>query len=88
MLSDMKSEQIAVRLPVELLSALDDMVRHGTYANRAAAVRAGVRLLAEAERRRLVDESLIAGYTRVPPTPAGEAAAFASLRQAIVEEPW
>lgn len=88
MLAAMKTEQIAVRLPAELLSVLDDMVRRGTYANRAAAVRAGVRVLAEAERRRRVDESLIDGYTRIPPTPAEEAAAFASLRQAIAEEPW
>ncbi len=84
----MKTEQIAVRLPVELLAALDDMVQQGAYANRAAAVRAGVRALTESERRRRVDESLIEGYTRMPPTPAEEAGAFASLRQAIVEEPW
>lgn len=88
MLFDMRTEQIAVRLPAELLTALDDMVRRGTYANRAAAVRAGVRALVEAERRRRVDQSLIEGYTRVPPTPAEDAAALASLRQAIAEEPW
>lgn len=87
-LVDMRTDQIAVRLPVELLTALDEMVQRGAYPNRAAAVRAGVRALTEAERRRVVDESLVEGYTRVPPTPAEEAAAFASLLQAIAEEPW
>jgi Arc/MetJ-type ribon-helix-helix transcriptional regulator len=88
MLADMATEQIAVRLPVELLSAIDDLVERGRYESRAAAVRAGIIALAEAERRRRVDENLIEGYTRIPPTPAEDAAALASLRSAIVEEPW
>jgi Arc/MetJ-type ribon-helix-helix transcriptional regulator len=88
MLSDVQTEQIAVRLPPELLSALDDMVQRGRYESRAAAVRAGVTALVEADRRQRVDENLIEGYTLVPPTPQDDAAAEASLRQAILEEPW
>ncbi|CAN5681701.1 hypothetical protein BH20ACT1_BH20ACT1_09690 [soil metagenome] len=30
----------------------------------------------------------VAGYTRIPPTKADDAAALASLREAITEEPW
>jgi hypothetical protein len=53
MLREMPTEQIAVRLPADLLAALDDK-----------------------------------GYTRIPPTPREDAAASASLRDAIIEEPW
>lgn len=84
----MASEQIAVRLPKELLEQLDELVRAGHYQSRAAAVRAGVEAIAKIERRRELDSSIIEGYSRTPPAPADEAAALESLRQAIAEEPW
>jgi Arc/MetJ-type ribon-helix-helix transcriptional regulator len=88
MLNDMQTEQIAVRLPVELLAALDDMVQQGRFESRAAGVRAGLIVLSEADLRQKVDQSIIDGYTRIPPTKADDAAALASLREAITEEPW
>lgn len=84
----MTSEQIAVRLPKDLLAKLDELVRSGLYESRAAAVRAGVEAIAQIERRREVDRSIIEGYKRTPPTPVEEAAALESLREAIAEEPW
>ncbi|MGH2746950.1 MAG: ribbon-helix-helix protein, CopG family [Actinomycetota bacterium] len=84
----MTSRQIAVRLPKELLEKLDELVRAGLYESRAAAVRAGVEAIAQIERRREEDRSIAEGYKRTPPTPAEEAAALESLRQAIAEEPW
>jgi Arc/MetJ-type ribon-helix-helix transcriptional regulator len=84
----MASEQIAVRLSRDLLEKLDELVRAGLYESRAAAVRAGVEAIAQIERRRETDRSIVEGYSRVPPTPAEEAASVESLRQAIVEEPW
>lgn len=84
----MASEQIAVRLPKDLLAKLDELVRAGLYESRAAAVRAGVSAIAQIERRREVDRSIIEGYRRMPPTPVEEAAALESLRRAIAEEPW
>jgi Arc/MetJ-type ribon-helix-helix transcriptional regulator len=84
----MASEQIAVRLPKDLLAKLDELVRAGLYESRAAAVRAGVEAIAQIERRREVDRSIVEGYKRTPPTLAEEAAALESLRQAIAEEPW
>lgn len=80
--------QIAVRLPPELLEALDDLVRRGRYENRAAAVRAGIRAIAEEDRRRHLDEAIAEGYRRLPPSREEERAAADSLRQAIAEEPW
>lgn len=84
----MASEQIAVRLPQDLLARLDELVRSGIYESRAAVVRAGVEAIATMERRRALDRSIIEGYAQTPPTPREEAAALESLREAIAEEPW
>ncbi|MGI8759599.1 MAG: hypothetical protein ACR2K0_09880 [Acidimicrobiales bacterium] len=83
----MATEQIAVRLPVELLSAIDDLVDRGRYEGRAAAVGAGIVALTEAERRR-VHQDLIDGHSGIPPAPSEDVTALASLRSAIAEEPW
>jgi Arc/MetJ-type ribon-helix-helix transcriptional regulator len=82
------TEQIAVRLPTAQIEVLDDLVDRGVYATRAAAVRAGIEALVEIERRRRDDRSIVDGYTRTPPTVGETAAAIASLRDAIIEEPW
>jgi len=82
------TEQIAVRLPEELLVELDDLVSKGVYESRAAAVRAGIETVMELERRRRTDRAVVEGYRRVPPTAAEREAAIASLRDAIAEEPW
>jgi Arc/MetJ-type ribon-helix-helix transcriptional regulator len=84
----MTSEQIAVRLPKDLLAKLDDLVRSGRYESRAAAVRAGIEAIARIERRREIDRSIVEGYERTPPLLVEEAAALESLREAIEEEPW
>ena len=88
MLGPMSTEQIAVRLPVDQLQVLDDLVDRGVYATRAAAVRAGIEAVVELDRRRQDDHSIVAGYERRPPTDAETLAAIASMRDAIAEEPW
>jgi Arc/MetJ-type ribon-helix-helix transcriptional regulator len=84
----MSGEQIAVRLPKDLLARLDALVKQGTYESRAAAVRAGIETLAELERRKAVDQAIVEGYQRIPPTASEDRAALESLREAIAEEPW
>ena len=84
----MATEQIAVRLPVEQLAVLDDLVNRGVYETRAAAVRAGIEAVVELERRHRDDRSIVEGYERVPATDAERTAAVASLRDAIAAEPW
>ena len=84
----MATEQIAVRLPDELVAGLDELVSRGLYESRAAAVRAGIEAVMEMERRRQVDRDVIEGYRRTPLTKAERNAAVASLRDAILEEPW
>ncbi|MDQ6837224.1 MAG: ribbon-helix-helix domain-containing protein [Actinomycetota bacterium] len=83
----MTTSQIAVRLPDTLLRKVDELVASGTYASRAAAVRAGVEAITTLQRRHRVDQAIVDGYARQPPT-AADAAAIASLRDAIAEEPW
>jgi Arc/MetJ-type ribon-helix-helix transcriptional regulator len=79
------TEQIAVRLPEEQLAVLDDLVARGVYDTRAAAVRAGIEAILEADRRGRVDREVVAGYTRTPPTEGERAAAMASMGDAIAE---
>ena len=71
----MTTEQIAVRLPLEQLTLLDELVDRGVYDTRAAAVRAGIEALIELDRRDQADRSIVEGYRRVPPTAAEQAAA-------------
>lgn len=84
----MATEQIAVRVPEELLVALDDLVARGVYESRAAAARAGIEAVLELDRRRLTDQAIVDGYRRVAPTAVERDAAISSLRDAILEEPW
>lgn len=84
----MATDQIAVRLPAPLLSDLDDLIRSGAYASRAAAVRAGIEAIVKLELQRRIDRAVVDGYSRQPPTETEEQAALASLREAILDEPW
>lgn len=82
------TKQIAVRLPEALLSDLDVLVRAGTYESRAAAVRAGIEALLTLQRQSQTDKAIVDGYTLQPPTEIEDGAALATLREAILEEPW
>ena len=84
----MQTKQVPIRLSSALLADLDELVRNGVYRSRAAAIRAGIEAIVEADRQRRIDREIVAGYTRHPPTEAEEHAAYASMREAIEEEPW
>lgn len=88
MLNGMHAEQIAVRLPAELCARLDDLVSRGVYPSRAAAVRAGIEVVSELDRRRILDAAVMESYLHAPQSPSELAAALASLHEAIAEEPW
>ena len=87
-LSGMQTRQIPVRLSEALLADLDALVSGGAFKSRAAAIRAGIEAVAHAEQQRRINQEIVDGYTRHPPTEAEAQAALASLRQAIEEEPW
>lgn len=86
--NEVATEQIAVRLPESLLSDLDELVTSGAYESRAAAVRAGIEAIKQIELQRRIDRAMVDGYTRHPPTETEQHAALASLREAILDEPW
>ena len=83
-----RTEQVAVRLPTSLLATVDDLVSVGVYPSRAALARAGIEELAAKERARLLDAEIAEGYRRFPQTDGDMRSAVASLRDAILEEPW
>lgn len=84
----MQTKQVPIRLSSDSLADLDELVRDGVYRSRAAAIRAGIEAIVEADRQRRIDRQIVAGYTRRPPTEAEARAARASMREAIEEEPW
>jgi metal-responsive CopG/Arc/MetJ family transcriptional regulator len=88
MISGMGSVQIAVRIPTNLLEAVDSLVENGLATNRADLVRGALeRYVQEIERVR-IDQAIIDGYQRIPGTVDEEATAIAALRRSIAEEPW
>ncbi|MGH2722699.1 MAG: ribbon-helix-helix domain-containing protein [Actinomycetota bacterium] len=84
----MTTGQVAVRVPEDLLARVDELVERGVFESRAAALRAGLEIVTSLEHRRAVDRAIVEGYDRVPPAAVEEAAALASLREAIAGEPW
>ena len=82
------STMITLRMSEERRRRLDALVESGRYASRAQALTSAVdRLLAD-EERRAVDEAIVEGYTRIPPTAEEDAWAEWSARESVREEPW
>lgn len=80
--------QLALRIPDDLTRQLDELVSSGRYATRTDAVRSAIRDLLIREERRRIDEAIVAGYRRVPPTEDEQRWATSSGREMIAEEPW
>ncbi|MGZ8581439.1 MAG: ribbon-helix-helix domain-containing protein [Actinomycetota bacterium] len=60
------SPQIAVRLPAPLLDEIDALVDAGRFETRADAIRSGIELIVDAERRSRIGRAIVEGYERVP----------------------
>jgi Arc/MetJ-type ribon-helix-helix transcriptional regulator len=82
------AEQFVVRVPAELATSVDGLVSGGSFTSRSDAVRAGLELVVERERRAAIGREIVAGYERVPQ--AGDDVAWAqALGSAMIaEEPW
>jgi metal-responsive CopG/Arc/MetJ family transcriptional regulator len=84
----MRSIQIAVRLPSELLQAVDDLIGEGISDTRAELVRRAIEMFVDGIERIRIDQAILEGYRRKPITRDEEASGLAALRQSIAEEPW
>jgi len=79
---------VAVRLPDEILTFVDELIAQGNYANRTEAVKAGLTAIIREYRGTAIDRQILAGYEASPETPGELAAARDSTRALIAEEPW
>jgi Arc/MetJ-type ribon-helix-helix transcriptional regulator len=79
---------IALRLPDDLVCALDELIRAGHYDTRTDVLKAALRDLLEAHQRREIDRAIVEGYSRNPQTDDEVALAAAMTRALIEEEPW
>ena len=80
--------QIALRIPDELNHELQRLVDEGRSLNRTEAIRAAITAYVASERRRAVDEAIVEGYRRIPPTEHEEAWVTESTREMLTEEQW
>jgi len=80
--------QVVIRLDDELTAALDDLVSSGAAASRSAALRDGLSLLVEKQRRDAVRSAIVEGYRRVPVAPDEQTWSDAASAAMIAEEPW
>jgi Arc/MetJ-type ribon-helix-helix transcriptional regulator len=82
------SEQIAVRIPDELVESLEDLVSEGRFETKAEAIRAALQTLVDQERRRKVGELIADGYRRIPQEEDELEAARRAAIRSIEQEPW
>lgn len=80
--------QVAAKLPNDLVEAVDDLVEHGTFANRSQAIRQGLETLLATQRREALEETYRRAYARHPETEEELAEASRLAIASIEEEPW
>lgn len=80
--------QIAVKLPDELVSRVDDLVSKGAFRNRSAAVRDGLEAVVRAKAREGLDQQYARAFALVPESDDELAHATQLAIQSIAEEPW
>ncbi len=78
--------QIAIRIPERDLAALDEAVRAGRFASRAAAVREGVSRLLGEERDREIAESYRRAYSEHPEEEIFGEVGLALLAEAVAAD--
>lgn len=80
--------QLVIRVPEDLVDAVDELVREGVYESRSDAVRAGLATVLDHQRRLRIGLAIADGYRRLPQEqddlqwPDDASAAM------IGEEPW
>lgn len=82
------TSQIAVKLPDELLAAVDRLVRTDRFASRSDVVRAGLQIVVDATAVATIDHAFAAGFERLPDSDAEVRGATALAVESILDEPW
>lgn len=80
--------QLVTRVDDELIAQLDEMVEGGEAKSRSDAVRQALDVMLDKRRRRLIGESIVEGYRRIPETEEEMRWAEENLREMVAEEPW
>ena len=80
--------QIAVKLPDDVVAAVDRLVGEGRFPSRSAAVRRALDDLVAASERAAVDEAFARGFRAVPETADELSDAMRLAVEAINDEPW
>lgn len=82
------SQQLAVRVPEQLVRLIDELVERGRFATRADVMRVAIAAFVEREQRRAIGEAIADGYRRIPQTDDELEAITAAAIRSIHEEPW
>jgi len=82
------THQIAVKIPDDVLEAVDRLVADGRFPSRSGAVRAGLDMLVRQADRELIDRAFADGFRRRPEGSDELAEARRLAIEAIEDEPW
>lgn len=80
--------QLVTRIPDEVAASIDSLVDAGVFASRSEAVRAGLEVIIDRERRAAVGRAIADGYRRIPEDEDGLGWSDAATAAMIAEEPW
>jgi len=80
--------QIAVKLPDELLEAVDRLVAGDRFASRSEIVRAGLQLIVDHDAAQAIDRAFTEGFTRHPDSNEDMRRTTRLAIESIDDEPW
>jgi Arc/MetJ-type ribon-helix-helix transcriptional regulator len=80
--------QLVTRVPDDVIAAVDKLVHEGVFRSRSEAVRAGLAVVVERQRRAATGRAIADGYRRLPQREDDLAWADAASAAMIAEDPW
>lgn len=80
--------QIAVKLPDDLVKAVDQLVARGVFPSRSSVVRRALEAVVSAQRAEAVERAYARGYEACPETEQELLDASRLAVQSIHDEPW
>jgi Arc/MetJ-type ribon-helix-helix transcriptional regulator len=60
--------QLVTRVPDDVMAAVDRLVREGVFESRSEAVRVGLAVVVDRQRREATGRAIVEGYRRISPT--------------------